>query len=149
MRENLGRSFIRLGNQSRILSFLKLPMASSQVFNAFPYVNSFSGSDSVFSTVLTCWILASRVCSVLSRIWSVTSLFSSSAFLTITTVRLHFAQNVSVPLLKSGVPHSGHVSCSIVAPDLRSSDIRFTSVPTALTYSAMVFEVYYLVGVHS
>jgi hypothetical protein len=51
-----------------------------------------------------------------------------------------------VPFLKRGVPHCGHVSWSIVAPDLRRSDIRLISVPTALTDRMMAFEVYYLVG---
>ena len=130
-----------------VFSFLKRSIVSSHVFNAFPYASNFSGSDSVFSAVLVCWILVSRVCSALSRIWSVTSLFSSSMFLIITTGLLHFAQNVSLPFLNRGVPHCGHVSWSIVAPDLRSSDIRFTSVPTTFTYTRKCLQPYYFVGV--
>ncbi len=86
-------------------SDLSFSIALSHVLNAFPYATSFSGSDSAFMAELISLIFASKVCSVLSRICTVRSLFSSSADSMITTGRLHFGQNVSFPFLNSGVPH--------------------------------------------
>ncbi len=103
-------------------------IASSQLDSALPYVMSFSGSVSDFMAKLTSWIFPKSVCSELSKMLPTSRRDSSSAVLMITTGLLHLGQKTSFPLLKSGVPHSGHVSWSMVAPDLRSSAILLTSI---------------------
>ena len=111
-------------------SLRTLSMAPSQLANAFPYTSNFSGSFSIFIAKFTSRILARRVCSESSRMLSATRRVSCSAERMMTTGRLHFGQKVSLPLRKSGVPHCGQVSDSIAAPDLRSSAILLTSIPT-------------------
>lgn len=85
-------------------------------------------------------ILDSNVCSESSSTLSAIRRDSCSADWMITTGLLHFGQKVSLPLRKSGVPHSGQVSDSIVAPDLRSSAIFLTSIPTVLNHAVQSAE---------